>query len=87
MIVLKKFLLILCKTKSGPVPNKKNNFVEKKLEHFFLILLESSETHFNLVAIKIGTKLNFSSNYGHSWCYCGQFSKNFEKKIDHFSKK
>ena len=55
---------------------------------FLIIFLESSETHFDLVASKMGAELNFSLNYSHGNLdiYCGQFSNDFEYKIDHSKK-
>ena len=35
---------------------------------------------------QIRREQNFSSKFGHFWWYCGQFSDNFEYKIDHIPK-
>ena len=53
------------------------------LPNLFFLFFESSETHSDQVAGKIGLKLNNLDIYGDEFC---QFSKSFEHETDHISK-
>ena len=66
----------------------KKKFLKKKSANFFLtklflILLESSETHFELVASEIRAKLDNLISYVDNLV---NFLENFEYKIDHIYK-
>ena len=59
--VLYTFQVILRKIKKMSEKKLSKKFCQHFFEHFFSIFLKYSETHFDLVASKIGAKLNFSS--------------------------